>query len=1354
MKYLIIVSLILAVLTIGAASASDDLASDDLAVSDDTGEEISQVDEKEVIAGEDASYYVNYQENVRAGPVHYSYNEPSIGVEFYNEDVSGNVTISVDNELKYNQEAIYYYDNYESNNIAISDLSLDYGIHNVSVKYLGNERYNPFEQNFTFNYYYMNVNMPDEISINGRGFYIDFARDTEGTLQILIDDELMYEESSIHEALYDEDEGDYWPYIYVYASDLTGVNDLSFAQHNYTIIYNGENYPNKEIKGSFNLTYKFEVYNEALSEDFSYPIYYAEGIRFEISVPSDATNDIILIANGEVYNIKVEGSNFYYSFNNLRCGENNLTFTYEDEKYYKQTVNYIFNAISEIEIPRAFDFNGDQAITLILPSNATGNLTVYKIEGYDENAEYILSVIKTSKLSEGVGNISLSDLAWGNYRILAKYTGDDYSVNDAENFVSVRPKVTYKFLMYIEDENTITIEAPENLKGNFTISIISSSYYDEESGTWIESIETLLYNGSAKSMSLTLPKLNVTEYTLDIKYIEDDEEILDEYYSFYARDDNPVWQMNATFPSEVNKFRDNWYWWDINNVPYNVNGYANLYIDDKLFDTVSHDDEYGFEGENVFDASNFTFGTHTWKLEFIDNLDYYKTTSQSGTFEVTWISVPQEVINGEDAICLDIEDDENAAGYLTLEIDGKEYETVFVNNGYARIELDGLSSGEHTYTVTYYGDKKYGELTRSGKFNVVDIFFFTNLYDDEDNIIPLTDTYSFETKLADDATGNVTFTVNGTSYTAKVVEGIAEVKISGLGLGNYSIVAKYSGDSKYPAKEISNKFTIEGYAISDEYDKNTEELLFIKLVLPADAEGNLTVYTVYYDDWDEEYYDKDLLGNVPVENGVAVINATDFKSQLKYGLYHIRAKYTGEDYSVESLVTSVEYSPNVNITRELFIGEDGKISVDLGNATGNITIYLNNEEFGTFELKDGKISEIIPASNLTVTENVITLKYVGEDDLGEHVFEDYNYDTDSYMTAEYYIYVLIKNITAPTTIDDGKGNITLELPESYAGNVTVYVNDEKISTTPVKGGNISIPVSNLKYGENEIAVEINGDDGSKYTGYVYPEITKPETQMDINVSSDSNSPEFVINLPSDATGSLIVTVDGKSYTADLVNGSAKISVPGLSDGTHEVTVKYSGDDNYAGFTKTTNVTVSNSVDPKITASNLNVLYTAGTKYAVTIYGTDGKVAANTEVTFLINGKVFKTVKTDAKGIASVAITQKPGTYKITTKALGKEVTKTLKVKHIVKLQKVKVKRSAKKLVIKVTLSKVNKKYIKGKKVTLKFKGKKYTAKTNKKGVAKFTIKKNVLKKLKKGKKVTYQATYLKDTVKRTVKVKK
>ena len=76
-----------------------------------------------------------------------------------------------------------------------------------------------------------------------------------------------------------------------------------------------------------------------------------------------------------------------------------------------------------------------------------------------------------------------------------------------------------------------------------------------------------------------------------------------------------------------------------------------------------------------------------------------------------------------------------------------------------------------------------------------------------------------------------------------------------------------------------------------------------------------------------------------------------------------------------------------------------------------------------------------------------------------------------------------------------------------------------------------------------------------------------------------------------------------------------------------------------------------------------------------------------------------------------------------------------------------VKKSLKKLVLKATLSKLNGKYLKGKKVTFKFNGKKYSARTDKKGVAKVTVKKSVLNKLKVGKKIIYQATYLKDTVK-------
>jgi hypothetical protein len=211
----------------------------------------------------------------------------------------------------------------------------------------------------------------------------------------------------------------------------------------------------------------------------------------------------------------------------------------------------------------------------------------------------------------------------------------------------------------------------------------------------------------------------------------------------------------------------------------------------------------------------------------------------------------------------------------------------------------------------------------------------------------------------------------------------------------------------------------------------------------------------------------------------------------------------------------------------------------------------------------------------------------------------------------------------------------------------------------------------------------------------------------------------------------------------------------LTAGTYTVNVVFMGDGKFASAEQTVSFIVSDApvVYPaKIVAKDLSAYYNK-VSYSVTVYGTDGNVAAGVEVIFKVNGKKVGSAKTNAKGVATIKLKQLPKTYKITSEALGETVTKKLTVKQVLKLKKVKVKKSAKKLAITATL-KEGKKAIKGKKITFKFNGKKYTAKTNKKGVAKITVKKSVLKKLKVGKKVKYQATYIKDTVKKSVKVKK
>ena len=184
-----------------------------------------------------------------------------------------------------------------------------------------------------------------------------------------------------------------------------------------------------------------------------------------------------------------------------------------------------------------------------------------------------------------------------------------------------------------------------------------------------------------------------------------------------------------------------------------------------------------------------------------------------------------------------------------------------------------------------------------------------------------------------------------------------------------------------------------------------------------------------------------------------------------------------------------------------------------------------------------------------------------------------------------------------------------------------------------------------------------------------------------------------------------------------------------------------------------NVTVKlDSKNCKAVAENIAVDYASGSHFTVKVVSSDGKVAvAGESVIFIFNGDAI-TAKTDNKGIAKIKITQTPGTYTIKTVFNGKTYTNKVTVKQVLKTSKVTVKKTAKKFTLKAKL-KINGKLVKGKLITFKFNGKTYKVKTNSKGIAQKTLNKNVIKKLKKGKKYTVKVTYLKDTIKTTVKVK-
>ena len=352
----------------------------------------------------------------------------------------------------------------------------------------------------------------------------------------------------------------------------------------------------------------------------------------------------------------------------------------------------------------------------------------------------------------------------------------------------------------------------------------------------------------------------------------------------------------------------------------------------------------------------------------------------------------------------------------------------------------------------------------------------------------------------------------------------------------------------------------------------------------------------------------------------------------------------------------------------------------------------------------------------------------------------------------------------------------VEDEDGIKGTVSVSIDGKKIFSKKFTSGKTTyymlnsyeMDLKNCAYGYHTVKITYN--DGkvksdSRKVNFIYtPRITTPEAM------SVGETNYVIFKVAKGLTGSVTLYArDVAGYDKDnntiykkgaaittvkIKDGYALISLKNLKPGDPSFKLEYTVG-TYSS-SKVFYVHVENNAPGYSSSISAKSIYEGK---AVTIKLTGPKV--NRVVTIHVDGKYLKEVKLSSGSIKEVISGLTEGTHFISITQYyysgGPFYSNTFKVvvkpKVTLTLQKVIIKKSAKKLVLKATL-KIYKKPAKGKKLVFKFKGKKYIAKTNKKGIAKITIKKSVLKKLKVGKKVKYQVTYSKKTAKQTVKVRK
>ena len=767
-----------------------------------------------------------------------------------------------------------------------------------------------------------------------------------------------------------------------------------------------------------------------------------------------------------------------------------------------------------------------------------------------------------------------------------------------------------------------------------------------------------------------------------------------------------------------------------------ITAYGELYIDGELY---SH--KIFEKGIMVFESSaSWAAGNHTAELIVCDAEFGTVLNSSSKVFETLTntddvnVSVDDNIRENESVVVTITVPKE---GDASIVIDRDVQTTERLVAGDNDVDLGVLSHGNHTVWILYnvtLDDGKDSFYNNNLTFFVGDDGRWLSL----PQPLVLNDDDTIRVDFPSDAEGYVVVRIDDRICgNATLVNGTAEVQITDSMFGDdkygtHTYDITYSGDESHDSLSQTGLFNVT-YMFKDDIDAEgypLKEFYDINVFLPGDANGTVTVNA-----GGRNYMEN-------VANGTAKFTV----SNLVEGENPVVFSYSGD-----STYPAGSYENILNVTYYAVIGDvasDSKyVSVMLpANATGSLIVYNDNRRSVLFtqQVINGRAS--VELNDLPVGIYEINAYYDG-DDMDVRPFKG----TFNVLPQV--------NITQDVMIGDN-ATISMDL-NGASGNILVVVEGLRPSVQDIENGKMiyTFSTEDMSYGNRTINFQYFGTDFDGNVFYVLNESTGRYVPINyyinvlpkiVEVEMESNDNWAYISV-GNATGTIEVFINGTKYAVlDIVDGIASLDLSGLSNGKYLVTWKYSGDDKYAPFSEDMILTINNTIE----AADLKMLYMSKSKYSVKVCGTNGSALTGIPVTFIIDGVEYATVNTTEDGVAGITIKNKPGKYQITSKALGMNVTKKLTVKHIISLKKAKVKKSAKKLVLTAKIKKVNGKSVKGKKVTFKFNGKKYKAKTNKKGVAKVTIKKAVLSKLKAGKKVKYQATYKKDTVKRSVKVKK
>ena len=478
------------------------------------------------------------------------------------------------------------------------------------------------------------------------------------------------------------------------------------------------------------------------------------------------------------------------------------------------------------------------------------------------------------------------------------------------------------------------------------------------------------------------------------------------------------------------------------------------------------------------------------------------------------------------------------------------------------------------------------------------------------------------------ATGNIAVIVDGDKYDVAIVNGSAKLTLSDLPAGVYYIEAKYDGNSIVTESYNSTKFTIDlidsSIAVEAKDIKCGEEAVITATVTNG-ATGTVTFF---------------------VNGKTYVVDITDSVATLKIadlttGDYPVFAYYNGDKYYKTSYnsttfnVAKLASTTTVNVS-DIKVGEDAVIDISVPEITSGVVSVTVGDAIYNVAVVDGKGS--LTLSGLASGSYDVVAKFNGD---------------DKYLASEDSAKFNVTKLAS--TIDIAVDNIKVgedavigvALPEDATGEVIICVNGKNY-TVMTKYGMANVTISDLANGTYSVDAFYNGDDIyapiKNSTAFTVSKVSDYNMTVDIADIVKGENATITVSVPEDGTGNVIVTINGTDYKGTVVNGTAKVIIPGLDEGTYKVVTFYTGDNKYDSMIVNGTITVNKNTKTTLTMDNLVKYFNGPQKLMAKLVDGFGNPIANATVYFTINGKVYARI-TDENGTASIAIRLLPGEYK-------------------------------------------------------------------------------------------------------------